>query len=90
MKIYAELVTGPLEIISFRNPSKIILIIFGSRPMVSKVEDFRLTLLRKEISPAIVTVAKDLGVLLYPCLTYNNHIASTVSGCMVRLGQINY
>ena len=41
--------------------------------MVSKVEDFRLTLLGKEITPA--TVVKDLGVLLDPCLTYNDHIA---------------
>ena len=39
--------------------------------MVSKVEDFRLTLLGKEITPA--TVAKDLGVILDPSLTYNDH-----------------
>ena len=88
MKIHAELVTAW----TFRNhllvnPSKTILIIFGSRAMVSKVEDFRLTLLGKEITPA--TVAKDLGVILDPCLTYNDHIASTVSGCMARLGQIS-
>ena len=55
--------------------------------MVSKVEDFRQNLLGKEITPA--TVAKDLGVILDPCLTYNDHIASTVPVCMVRLGQIN-
>ena len=55
--------------------------------MVSKVEDFRLNLLGKKITPA--TVAKDLGVVLDPCLTYNDHIASTVSVCMVLLGQIN-
>ena len=55
--------------------------------MVSKVRDFRLNLLGKEIIPA--TVAKDLGVILDPCLTYIDHIASTVSICMVRLGQIN-
>ena len=35
------------------------------------------------------TVAKDLEVILDPCLTYNDHIASTVSGCMARQGQIN-
>ena len=69
------------------NPCKTILFIFGTRAMVSKVEDFRLNLLGKEITPA--TVAKDLGVILDPCLTYNDHIASTVSGCMARLGQIN-
>ena len=69
------------------NPSKTVLIIFGSRAMVSKVEDFHLTLLGKEITPA--TTAKDLEVILDPCLTYNDHIASTVSGCMARLDQIN-
>ena len=69
------------------NPSKTLLIIFGTRVMVSKVEDFRLNLLEKKITPT--TVAKDLGVVLDPCLTYNDHIASTVSVCMVRLGQIN-
>ena len=69
------------------NPSKTILIIFASRAMVSKVEDFRLNLLEKEITPA--TAAKDLGVMLDPYLTYNEHIASTVSSCMARLGQIN-
>ena len=42
--------------------------------MVSKVEDFRLTLLATEI--ALDTVAKDLGVILDPCLTYNDHMAS--------------
>ena len=69
------------------NPSKTLLIIFGTRAMVSKVEDFRLNLLGKKITPA--TVAKDLGIVLDPCLTYNDHISSTVSVCMVRLGQIN-
>ena len=69
------------------NRSKTLLIIFGTRAMVSKVEDFRLNLLGKKITPA--TVAKDLGVVLDPCLTCNDHIASTVSVCMVRLGQIN-
>lgn len=42
------------------------LIIFGSGAMVSKVEDFSLTSLGKEITPA--AVAKDLGVNLDPCL----------------------
>ena len=55
--------------------------------MITKVEDFRLTLLGKEITP--VASAKDLGVLLDSSLTYNDHVASTVSSCMARLGQIN-
>ena len=42
--------------------------------MVNKAEDFRLTLLGKEITPA--DSAKDLGVLLDSSLTYNEHVAS--------------
>ena len=71
----------------FINTNKTTLIIFGSRAMVSKVEDFRPTLFGKEIAPT--AFAKDLGVILDSCLMYNNHIALTVSGCMVSLGQIN-
>ena len=40
---------------------------FGSRAMISKVEDFRLTLLGKKITPT--ASAKDLGVILDSCLT---------------------
>ena len=50
--------------------------------MITKAEDFRLTLLGKEITP-------DLGVLLYSNLTFNDHVAFTASSCMARLGQIN-
>jgi len=67
------------------NPSKNKLIIFGSRAMVDKVKDFRLTLLGKEIAPT--AFAKDLGVILDYCLTHNNHIASTVSSCMAPLAR---
>jgi len=69
------------------NLNKTTLIIFGSRAMVGKVEAFRLTLLGKEIAPT--AFAKDQRVILDFCLTYNDHIASTVSSCMARLGQIN-
>ena len=41
----------------------------------------------KEIKP--VAFAKDLGVVLDPSPTYNDHVALTVSSCMVGLGQIN-
>jgi len=65
VKIYLR-PTGPLEINPLMNPCKAMLTIFGSRAMVSKVEDFRLTLIGKEITPA--AFAKDLGVILDPCL----------------------
>ena len=69
------------------NPDKTKLIIFGSRQMATKVEDFCLSLLGKELVP--VKVVKDLGIILDSNLTYNEHIITTVSACMKRLGQIN-
>ncbi|KAL9976676.1 hypothetical protein ACROYT_G014002 [Oculina patagonica] len=69
------------------NPDKTKLIIFGSRQMATKVKDFRLNLLGKELVP--VKVVKDLGIILDSNLTYNEHIITTVSACMKRLGQIN-
>ena len=55
--------------------------------MVSTVDDFCLILFGKEIAP--IGFAKHLGVILESCLTYNDHMASTVSSCMAHLGQIN-
>ena len=69
------------------NPDKTKLVIFGSRQMTAKVTDFRLFLLGKELEP--VKAARDLGVTLDSNLTFNEHIVSTVSSCMSRLGQIN-
>ena len=63
------------------------LIVFGSRAMTAKVEDFCLTLLGKELLP--VNSVKDLGVLLDSNMTFNDNLASTISICMSRLGQIN-
>ena len=55
--------------------------------MITKAEDFHLTLLGKEITP--VASAKDLGVLSDSNLTFNDHVAFTASSCMAHLGQIN-
>ena len=44
------------------NPEKTKLLVFGSRQMTAKVNDFRLSLLGKELEP--VTVARDIGVML--------------------------
>lgn len=71
------------------NPSKTTFIIFGSKAMVSKIEDFCLSLLGKVITPT--ACAKHLAVILDSFLTYNDHIAliaSTIS-CIARLGQTN-
>ena len=46
------------------NPGKTKLLVFGSRPLVHKVEGLHLSLLGKELTPA--KSAKDLGVILDP------------------------
>ena len=50
------------------NPDKTKLMIFGSRQMTAKTNDFRLSLLGKELVP--VKTAKDLGVKLDSNLTF--------------------
>ena len=46
--------------------------------MLSKVEDFPKTLLGKEIT--LAAVVKDLGVILYPCLTYTDQNSVQLHG----------
>ena len=55
--------------------------------MTSKLHEFRLSLLGKDISP--VQSAKDLGVILDSNLTFDDHIKITVSECIARLAQIS-
>ena len=55
--------------------------------MTSKLHEFHLSLLGKDISP--VQSARDLGVILDPNLTFGNHTTSSVSECIARLVQIN-
>ena len=69
------------------NPDKTKFVIFGSRPLVSKVEGLHLSLLGKELAPA--KSAKDLGVILDSNVTYDDHVTKTVFTCMSRLDQIN-
>ena len=42
--------------------------------MTSKLHEFHLSLLGKDISP--VQSATDLGTILYPSLTFDNHITT--------------
>ena len=69
------------------NPDKTKLIVFGSRQMTSKLHEFHLSLLGKDISP--VQSARDLGVILDPNVTFDNHITTSVLECIARLAQIN-
>ena len=55
--------------------------------MAAKIDIFSVNLLGKEIKP--VTTAKDLGLIMDANLTFNEHVISTVSSCISRLGQIN-
>ena len=45
--------------------------------MISKLQDFRLTLLGKELSP--VDSVKDLGVVFDSELSFNDHTTKTAS-----------
>ena len=55
--------------------------------MISKLQDFRLTLLGKELLP--VNSVKDLGVVFDSKLLFINHIIKTVSSCMSAFGEIS-
>ena len=59
------------------NLDKTKLIVYGSRQMISKLQDFRLTLLGKELSP--VDSVKDLGVVFDSELSFNDHTTKTAS-----------
>ena len=69
------------------NLDKTKLIVFGSRQMSSKLHEFHLSVLEKDISP--VQSARDLGVILDLNLTFDNHITTSASECIARLAQIN-
>ena len=69
------------------NASKTKLILFGSRQMIAKIPDFRLTLFGKELIP--VPSAKDLGLLFDSNLSFGPHVVKMTSSCMSSLGQIN-
>ena len=69
------------------NPNKTKLVVFGSRQITATVSMFRLFVLGQELE--LIKAARDHGAALDSNLTYNEHIVSTVSSCMSRLGQIN-
>ena len=55
--------------------------------MTSKLHEFHLSLLGKDISSA--QLARDVGVILDPNLTFDNNITTSVSECIARPAQIN-
>ena len=69
------------------NPEKTKLMIYGSRQMLAKLPEFRISLLGKDLTPS--KSVKDLGVTFDPVLSFDDHILSTVSSCNSTLCQIN-
>ena len=58
------------------------MIIYGSRRMTDKLQEFHLSLLGKHLIP--VPTVKDLRVT-FDKLIFNDHIAKTVSSCCWKL-----
>ena len=56
------------------NSDKTKLMVYGSRQMLAKLHEFRLSLLGKELTPA--PSVKDLGIKFDPILFFNDHILS--------------
>jgi len=69
------------------NPDKTKLIVFGSRQLLAKLPYLKISLLGKDL--AIASSAKDLGVVLDPQLTFDDHVLKTTSSCMSSLAQIS-
>ena len=60
------------------NPDKTKLTVFGSRQLLAKLPDFKVSLL-----------GKVLGVVLDPQLTFDDHVLKTTSSCMSSVAQIS-
>ena len=69
------------------NPDNTKLFVIGVPQLLQQLPDFTITLWGKPISST--PVAKDLGVFLDQCLSYDEHIRKTVVSCMNKLIQIN-
>ena len=69
------------------DPDKTKLLVIGVPQLLRQLPDFTITLCGKPISST--PVAKDLGVFLDQCLSYDEHIRKTVASCIKKLIQIN-
>jgi len=69
------------------NLDKTKLMIYGSRQLLSKLPDVRLSLMGNELLPA--KLVKDLGITFDSNLTFSDHILKTVSSCVSSLAQIS-
>ena len=62
-------------------------IVFGTKQMLSHLNNLKLSLLGKELTPR--DSVRDLGVYVDSQMFYDEHISKTVSSCISRLCQIN-
>ena len=69
------------------NPDKTKLLVISMPQLLQQLPNFTITLCGKPISST--PVAKDLGVFLDQCLSYDEHIRKTVASCINKLIQIN-
>ena len=69
------------------NPGKTKVLMIGMPQLLNKLPTASVRMLGKEIASS--AVAKDLGIYIDQSLTYNEHIAKTVSTCLHKLVQIN-
>ena len=69
------------------NPDKIKFLLFGSRQALAKVDVPSIQFLGEQLVP--VPFAKDLGVTLDSCLTFNEHTINLSSKLMGSLCQVN-
>lgn len=70
------------------NPDKTKFILIGTRQLMSRLPaNLSVSFLGKTLEP--VTSAKDLGVILDPHLTYDEHTSKLASSCLSKLRQIN-
>ena len=68
------------------NPDKTIILLVGVPQLLQQLPQMSISLLGKKIRP--IPVVKDLGMYIDQCLTYNYHIAKTVSNCLFKLAQV--
>ena len=64
------------------NPDKTKLLVIGLPQFLRQLPDFTITLYGKPISST--PVAKDLGVFLDLCLSYDEYIRKTVASCISK------
>ena len=69
------------------NPNKTKLIVFGTKQLLAKLPNFKISLLGNDLN--LASSAKDLGVLLDSQLIFDDHVLEMASPCVSSLSQIS-